>query len=166
MDDLLTRRAVTLYYVNLAYSIPIYLHVDLRKDNENALMFWWYASTCRHLGFGGKSSDPAIWQAQKNAMKDYLRLKQFFTQGVFHGVDEMTHVHALPERNSSVVVCFNLEQNAVDRTFRIKLPAIGLAEEKQYEVKGTQVFVREGNDLKINATINGRSVSLIEIISK
>jgi len=38
MDDLLSRRAVSLYYYNMAYSIPLYLHVNLKADNENALM--------------------------------------------------------------------------------------------------------------------------------
>ena len=47
-------RAKSLYYYNLAYNIPLYLHINLKTDNANALAFWWYASTCRHLGIGGK----------------------------------------------------------------------------------------------------------------
>ena len=35
-------------------SLPLYIHIDLRTDNRNALVFWWYASTCRHLGIGGQ----------------------------------------------------------------------------------------------------------------
>ncbi|HDH07229.1 MAG TPA: hypothetical protein ENF87_02550 [Thermoproteales archaeon] len=82
MDGLLSRRALSLYYINLAYEIPIYLHIDLRKDNEDALMFWWYASTCRHLGVGGKHEDPKVWNAHKEAMKLY---KKFYTRGTFTG---------------------------------------------------------------------------------
>ena len=38
MDDLLSGRARSLYYYNLAYSIPLYLHVGLKTDNTNALV--------------------------------------------------------------------------------------------------------------------------------
>ena len=37
-----------------------YLHVGLKTDNENALVFWWYASTCRHLGVGGKPAPAGV----------------------------------------------------------------------------------------------------------
>jgi hypothetical protein len=53
MQDLLNGHSIALYYYNLAYSLPIYLHIDLRTDNQNALVLWWNASTCRHLGIGG-----------------------------------------------------------------------------------------------------------------
>jgi hypothetical protein len=39
-DDLLSRRAVSLYCYNLAYSLPLHLHVNLKRDNESALVFW------------------------------------------------------------------------------------------------------------------------------
>ena len=32
MDDLLSGRAVSLYYYNLAYGIPLYLHIGLKSD--------------------------------------------------------------------------------------------------------------------------------------
>lgn len=94
MDGLLSRRALSLYYINLAYEIPIYLHIDLRKDNEDALMFWWYASTCRHLGVGGKHEDPKVWNAHKEAMKLY---KKFYTRGTFYRLEETVHAHTLLE---------------------------------------------------------------------
>jgi hypothetical protein len=56
-EDLLSGRAIALYYYNLAYNIPLYIHIDLRTDNLNALVFWWNASTCRHLGIGGTHED-------------------------------------------------------------------------------------------------------------
>lgn len=97
MEDVLSGRAISLYYYNLVYSLPIYLHIDLRMDNVHCLEFWWYASTCRHLGVGGKHSDSAIWQAHKAAMQRYLRLKEFCTQGIFYGFGEDIHVHVLPK---------------------------------------------------------------------
>ena len=56
--DLLSGKALSLYEYNLAYDIPLYLHIHCGQDNQQMLAFWWYASTCRHLGIGGVK-DPA-----------------------------------------------------------------------------------------------------------
>jgi hypothetical protein len=81
LDDLLTGRAISLYYYNLAYRVPLYLHIDLRHDNTGALAFWWYASTCRHLGVGGKRPAPEVWTIHQQALRRSFRplLKPTFT---------------------------------------------------------------------------------------
>ncbi len=86
----------------------------------------WYASTCRHLGIGGKHPDPAVWEAHKRAMRDYLRLKRFYTQGVFYGVDETVHAHTLPDEGKSVLNVFNLADIEVEREIRFRLSEVGL----------------------------------------
>ncbi len=63
-------------------------------------MFWWFASTIRHLGVGGKGPAP-VWEAQKKAMQAYLPLERFYTQGVFYGLDEMVHVHTLADQRAA-----------------------------------------------------------------
>lgn len=132
MSDLLSGRALSLYYVRLAYDIPIYLHIDLRKDNEHALMFWWYASTCQHIGVGGKHPDPKVWDAHKQAMRSYRRLKRFYTQGKFYGIDETVHAHVLrdlkPQNQEPIAVLnvFNLSTTEVEREICFKLSDIGL----------------------------------------
>jgi hypothetical protein len=131
LDDLNSRRAFSLYDFNLAYSLPVYLHIDLRTDNANALGFWWFASTCRHLGFGGQHTDPRVWAAHKQAMQVYLANKRFFTQGVFYGLDELTHVHTLLDAGACVINCFNLEAEPVERMLRFKLADIGLSGRRQ-----------------------------------
>ena len=60
--------------LHLAYGLPLYIHIDLRTDNANALVFWWNASTCRHLGIGGTHQDPAAQKAHHEAMANYRRL--------------------------------------------------------------------------------------------
>jgi hypothetical protein len=127
LDDLTSRRAFSLFYYNLAYSVPVYLHFDLRSDNVNAIGFWWFASTCRHLGFGGRHADPQVWAAHKQAMQTYLAHKRFFTQGIFSGPDELTHIHRLPEAGACVINCFNLEPEPVRRSLRLPLADLGLA---------------------------------------
>lgn len=125
MDDLLSGRAKSLYYYNLAYSIPLYIHIDLRKDNENALMFWWYASTCRHLGVGGRHPNDKIWGTHKHAMKTYKRLKRFYTKGIFYGLDETIHVHVLPDEKAAVINVFNLTERPLKKEVKFDFSEIG-----------------------------------------
>jgi len=127
LEDLLKGWAVSLYYYNLAYELPLYLHIDLRVDNPSALEFWWYASTCRHLGIGGTHPDPAVRAAHKAAMSRYLKLKEFYTRGKFYGLDECIHLHVLPERKALVVNLFNLDAEEKHLTGTIDLEEIGIA---------------------------------------
>jgi hypothetical protein len=153
MDDLLSGRAVSLYYFNLAYSIPLYLHVSLKPDNENALVFWWFASTCRHLGMGGKSPNPAVWKAHKRAMQTYLPLKRFYTQGTFYGIDETIHAHTLADQRESVLNVFNLSEKPVEKTVRIRLADIGLPEGPiKVKVNGLSSIVSPGKSTQLVET--------------
>jgi hypothetical protein len=108
MHDLRTGAARSLFYYNLGCNVPAYLHVDLRGDNEHALVLWWYASTCRHLGIGGTHPNPLIADLQMREMKRYRKWARFFQHGDFYGVDEQIHLHVLPEENAFVAAVFNL----------------------------------------------------------
>jgi hypothetical protein len=112
MNDITSGRARSLYYYNLSCNVPIYLHIDLRKDTPGCVVLWWYASTCRHLGIGGTHRDPAVVAAQKTAMRTYHELEAFFKRGDFYGINEEVHLHALPEEKAFVANLFNLS----DRT--------------------------------------------------
>jgi hypothetical protein len=161
MDDLLSRRAVSLYYFDLAYSIPLYLHVGLKPDNENALVFWWFASTCRHLGMGGKSPNPAVWAVHQRAMQTYLAAKRFYTQGVFYGLDELTHAHTLPDLQQSLINAFNLTNQPLQRTLRFKLADIGLPS-AALQVDGAS-FRQTGDDITVDLTIPARGHQLLKL---
>ncbi|HOW69450.1 MAG TPA: hypothetical protein PKY77_02515 [Phycisphaerae bacterium] len=160
MDDLLSRRAVSLYYYNLAYSIPLYLHVSLKPDNENALVLWWFASTCRHLGVGGKAGGP-VWEAQKKAMQIYKPLKRFYTRGAFYGLDEMVHVHTLPDLGEAVVNAFNLDDKPVDRSIQFRPDEIGLPA-GPIDVDGAPAQ-RDGNEVIVNVSIPARGHLLLKL---
>ena len=161
MDDIISRRACSLYYVNLAYGIPIYLHFDLRKDNSQAIVFWWYASTCRHLGFGGKSTDPAIWAAHKNAMKTYLGLKRFYAQGVFYGLDETVHCHTLPDLGQCIINCFNIDDKPVKKEVRFHPSDIGLPAGPM-KIEGVP-FRQSGDEVVLDLTIPPRGHLLLKV---
>jgi hypothetical protein len=149
MDDLLSGRAVSLYYYNLAYGIPLYLHVGLKTDNEQALVFWWFASTCRHLGVGGKPA-AAVWEADKRAMRTYLPLKRFYTQGEFYGIEETVHAHTLPDLRESVLNVFNLSDKPIEKEVRIQPADIGLPSDS------TQIQMQYDG---VSATVSGNHVS-------
>ena len=161
--DITSRRAFCLYYLNLVYDIPVYLHIKLWKDNPNALMLWWYLSTCRHIGMGGKPTDPAIWEAQKQAMKTYLPLKKFYSQGEFHGLDETIHVHTLPGLKSSVIDCFNLEHQPVTRHVQFSLADIGLTSQK-ISMDGA-TCTANGDEITMDVSIPAMGHTLVRIQS-
>jgi hypothetical protein len=162
MGDLLSRRAVSLYYYNLAYGIPFYLHISLKQDNEHALLFWWYASTIRHLGLGGKPG-PAAWEADKRAMKAYLPLKRFYTQGIFYGIDEMVHAHTLPDQGASVLNVFNLEDKPEQKHLQFKLSEIGLPS-GPVKIEGA-AFQQNGDAITLDLTIPTRGHQLLKVQS-
>jgi hypothetical protein len=162
MDDLLAGRSIALYYYNLAYSLPLYVHIDLRTDNAQGLVFWWNASTCRHLGFGGTATDAAVRSAHEAAMKTYRRLKPFFSAGIFYGIDELTHVHRHPDHNAAVVNCFNLEAGPVEKDISFNPQQFGLNPARRYEIRGSH-FSLERNRVA-NVTIPGRGHVLLEVI--
>ena len=63
LKDLLSGKALCLYYYNLACDIPLYDHITMEDDNDAGLSFWWYASTVRHLGI----SDGRRWRSTAGA---------------------------------------------------------------------------------------------------
>jgi hypothetical protein len=160
MDDLLSNRAVSLYYYNMAYDIPFYLHISVKQENENALLFWWYASTCRHLGLGGKPG-PAAWEALKKAMQTYLPLKKFYVQGKFYGIEEMVHAHTLPELGQSVINVFNLGDQPAKKPIRFRLKDIGLAD-GDVRIEGAE-FQRQGDEISLEPTIPARGHLLLKV---
>jgi hypothetical protein len=160
-DVVVSRRAGSLFYFNLAYGIPVYLHIDLRSDNAQAVGFWWFASTCRHLGIGGKSKDPAIWAAHKEAMKTYNQLKRFFAQGVFYGLDETIHCHTLPDLGQSVVNCFNLDDKPIQKQIRFRPSEIGLADDA-VKIDGAP-FRQNGDEITVDLAIPARGHVLLKV---
>jgi hypothetical protein len=162
MRDLMSGHAMALYYYNLAYGLPLYIHIDLRKDNANALEFWWNASTCRHLGIGGTHTDPAVRKAHHEAMATYLRLQAFFKAGVFYGVDEMIHVHVHPTEPAAVINCFNLDDHAAGRTIEIAPAKYGMDAGQNYEIKEAAAR-RDGSRYIIEVEIPSQGHVLLEM---
>jgi hypothetical protein len=126
MEDIKAGRGLAMYYYNLACNVPLYLHIDLRKDNENCVMLWWFASTARHLGIGGTNKDLKTVEAQKSAMKYYNKFERFFKRGEFYGINEEIHLHVLPEENAFVINMFNLTDTPRTISGKFDLKRAGL----------------------------------------
>ncbi len=158
LQDIKEQRALSLYYYNLAYHLPQYIHIDLRDDNEHCLALWWYASTCRHLGIGGTRPDGANWLNVQRHMAEYLRLQEYYKRGVFYGIDEETHVHVLPERGA-VVNVFNLSDEPARRQFFVDLARMGLRPDGRVYVRGAgHVRLGDGVDLAVELPAWGAKV--------
>jgi hypothetical protein len=126
MEDITEGRGLSMYYYNLACNVPIYLHIDLRPDNENCVVFWWFASTARHLGIGGTNKNIKTVEAQKAAMKYYSKFERFFKRGEFYGINEEIHLHVLPEENAFMINMFNLSDKPRTITGKFDLKRAGL----------------------------------------
>lgn len=116
-QDLLDRKLFALYHLRKAQPVPLYLHINMMTDNDNALAFWYVASCITHIGVGGALQLPEHkYQAYKRAIATYNKYLPEFTRGRFIGIDELTHLHLNPDGRSGVLVCFNLSEKAVRRT--------------------------------------------------
>jgi hypothetical protein len=174
--DLISGKAVSMYEYNLAYEVPLYLHINIGQksgllhrgtisvgpDNHNMLAFWWYASTARHLGIGGVT-DPTsrLYKALKKAMKTYMSLIDFYKRGTFYGIDEMAHVHTLAERNQAVINLFNLTGKPVRRDIVVKTGEIGLKSFKG--LSGATSVEKEKGGFRFSATIKPLSPALVKV---
>jgi hypothetical protein len=163
MADLLSGRSIALYYYNLAYSLPLYIHIDLRSDNRNALVFWWNASTCRHLGIGGTHPDSEVVNAHRQAMKLYLKSKPLFVGGAFFGLNELTHLHASRDGESAVINCFNLENHTVQRNITIDPANVRLSVNKSFSFTGA-VFRKSAGKYIGNVEIAPLGHTLITLL--
>jgi hypothetical protein len=157
--DLLSGKALSLYEYNLAFDIPLYLHINLHFDNVAALGFWWYASTCRHMGLGGIKPGHRNWEGHCKAMQTYLRLKPFFAEGRFAGLSRLLHGHVLDDRKQLVLTAFNIGSDTVDLDGELDLEVLGLP--AGATLKGEGIVERDGRWF-VRTHLDGLSTKVIE----
>jgi hypothetical protein len=170
IEDLVSGRALCLYYYNLGTDIPLYDHITAEKDNDACLAFWWYASTVRHLGIGGKKGldsakeNPSRWTAYTKAMAQYRRLHEWFARGRFVGIDELTHLHVLAGKPGGVLVAFNLKETPVERQIVLNAAELGLRAGEEAPIKGGGCrSERVGDELRLTLSIPARAPLVVEI---
>jgi hypothetical protein len=165
MEDIRSGRARSLYWYALGCNVPVYLHIDLRDDNEHCLVLWWYASTCRHLGIGGTHPVPAVAAAQVQAMRRYRELDRFYKRGGFYGAGEEIHVHALPAENAFVVNLFNL--SAAERVVEgsIGVASMGLDADRWYAAPKGGSFDAKAGTFRVSRRMPPWSAVVLEVPS-
>ncbi len=162
IEDLRSGRALCLYYYNLGCDIPVYDHITMEGDNDACLAFWWYASTVRHLGIGGKKglnsakANSTRYAAYREAVAEYNRLRPFYARGKFIGLDETTHVHLHPTERTAVVNVFNLSGETAQREIKIEPVKLGLPEVGTLNVEGAATRV-EGENLVLSFSLSAFS---------
>lgn len=152
LNDLRSGKALALYYYALGCNVPLYLHITMAADNDQCVFFWWTASTVRHLGIGGKTSNKTVeppgglpaydpdarFAAYQNQMRTYNRLKPYFVRGQFHGIAENVHLHTLPGVPGGVINVFNLGDDQQVFEFDVARTALGIPPPKQLQVTGAE----------------------------
>jgi len=154
MQDLISHRAFQLYEYNLAYSIPLYLHINENSDNEKMLQFWWYSSVARHIGVGGlKDKNSTKYNALKNALSLYKELKPILTRGTFYGIDPTIHLHVAEDNGGGVILAFNLGSR--DKKVDIKIDTA------LYDLNYNSIEFLSGTNQKIEANSKFQKINNI-----
>lgn len=118
LEDYASGRVQNLYWYNLAYDKPLYLHMDLEGAGDNAEVFWYYASVVRHLGMGNYTKLPAEKQElMRDAAAVYASLRPFFARGEFSGRNALTHIHTLDGEGAVVCLFAAGGESAGEQTF-------------------------------------------------
>jgi hypothetical protein len=158
--DLLSGKALSLYEYNLAYDIPLYLHLNSSHDSSTWLAFWWYASCCRHLGIGGLTPQSPAWPGLLGTVRTYHRLYEFLARGDFVGIDVLAHGHVLRDRGSAVIIAFNLGASKIRRELVVDKARLGLS--TVHTVSGAEVSVRD-DKIVIGVEIGPMSPTIVEL---
>lgn len=162
-SDLLSQKLFALYHLRKAEPVPLFLHMNMISDNENALAFWYVASCVHHIGVGGAlKASPAVFEGYRRAIALYNRHFEEFTQGQFIGIDELAHLHIHPNRLSAVLVCFNLKDAPEERDIQLDIgraapdvAAMGLQSDAAVQTGGDGWCVR--------ACVGAKDVSVISL---
>jgi hypothetical protein len=126
LSDLISKKAISLYEYNMAYSIPLYLHINEHGDNDNLLSLWWYISTVRHLGIGGLLPEEPKYKLLQSAMTLYHNYKTYFAKGTFYGLAADVHLHVNQLNGTGAICCFNLTSKPVNKCIKVSFNKYGL----------------------------------------
>lgn len=106
LEDYASGRVQNLYYYNLSYEKPLYLHMDLLGGGDNAEVFWYYTSMIRHLGVGNfHALDEAHQDLYRKALKIYKTVHSTLACGKFTGYSPLANAHSLD--GEAVIMLFS-----------------------------------------------------------
>jgi len=95
-------------------------------------------------------------------MKQYMRLKRFYTQGNFYGLDETIHAHTLLEEKASVLNIFNLTNEPETKEIRFDLSEIGLPGDLKVLITKAR-YSQEGSSIYLEIPLLPLGTDLVEV---
>jgi hypothetical protein len=169
VEDFKSGRMHNLYYYNLAYEKPLYLHIDLTSDFEDPVVFWYVASTIRHIGVGNYSAlSEERRRLYRSAISIYKENRSFFSNGIFSGEGPLIHCHTLPDQGS-VILFFHDQEIESDSCLMRSKAELGLRNGNcRFELlfgSGDEDFhVKDsGESLVIRQKLKGYSLAVIKV---
>ncbi len=109
--------------------------MDLAKDNEHQVAFWYLASTIRHIGVGNFTRVPDERKdAVRQALSCFCAHRQCFTNGEFFGVGKLIHIRSLKNREA-IVLFFNDQAEPVTHDVTVLNADLGFSMPGTLQVK-------------------------------
>ncbi len=162
-QDLLDGKLASLYHVRKAEPIPLFLHINMSTDNGNALAFWYVASCVNHIGVGGVlNASKDVFQGYKKAIACYNQYFREMTEGLFVGLDELTHLHVHPGAEQALLIGFNLTDDVVHRDVKLALPKGTFPTNVSPTSNGCDVELLDGAG-NLHVTIGPKDVCLVAL---
>ena len=163
LEDYANGRVQNLYWYNLAYDKPLYLHMDLTGAGDKAEVFWFYASLVRHLGVGSYGNlDDAHKKLMRDAAAVYAELKPFFTRGAFDGHGPTAHIHTLGGEGSVVCLFAEAEDRAGEEFFTAAELGLERVSEARLLWGDAEAEVSEGG-VRISPRFDGDGAVVVRI---
>jgi len=135
LADFYAGRLQNLYYFSMSYDIPLYLHMNMAKDNEHLVAFWYVASTVRHLGVGNWTGLSSEQQERfQSALGLYKQYREYFVKGVFFGNGPNVHIHSLGDKGA-LILLFNDSPRPAKRKATVDPSKIGLGGRTPWRVR-------------------------------
>ena len=163
LEDYASGRVQNLYWYNLAYDKPLYLHMDLTGAGDSAEVFWYYASVVRHLGMGNYTKLSEEKQEQmRNATAVYAALRPFFARGEFSGRNALAHIHALDGEDA--VVCLFAAGGEESGEQRFTAAELGLAAISDVQILwGTAAADTDAQQVTLRPDFSAGSAVIVKI---
>lgn len=164
LEDYQAGRLQNLYYYNLAYEKPLYIHINLLGIGENAEVYWYFASTIRHFGIGNYSALTSEKQELvKMASNIYAKLKKYYTAGDFRGINPLLHIHSITGHGSVINIFSDTEPQ--NNTYLISKKDIGIDTISNITVHWGNAAVTDAEDrILISTAMKENDAIVIEIL--
>lgn len=164
LEDYRAGRLQNLYYYNLAYEKPLYIHINLLGIGENAEVYWYFASTVRHFGVGNYSALPSEKQdLARTASATYTRLKKYYATGEFLGINPLVHIHKI--KGCGAVINIFSDKDSQNNEYVISKKELGIDNISKTAVCwGRATVIEQEDKITILSEMKENDAIVIEVL--